>query len=46
MARTVQLGVGNMLRTFLRDKRANYLEITAVAMVPIMGALALAVDYA
>lgn len=35
-----------MLRTFLRDKRANYLVITAVAMVPIMGALALAVDYA
>lgn len=34
-----------MLRVFLRDTRANYLVITAIAMVPLMGALALGLDY-
>lgn len=34
-----------MIREFLRDKRGNYALLTAVALVPIMGGLALAVDY-
>jgi Flp pilus assembly protein TadG len=34
-----------MLRRFLSDIRGNYMMITAAALVPIMGGLALAVDY-
>ena len=34
-----------MMRRFLKDVRGNFLMITGVAIVPIMGALALAVDY-
>ncbi|WP_269931768.1 pilus assembly protein TadG-related protein [Aminobacter sp. HY435] len=35
-----------MIRNFLRDTRGNYAVLAVIAMVPIMGALALAVDYA
>lgn len=35
-----------MICRFLRDKRGNFAILTVVAMVPIMGALAIAVDYA
>ena len=35
-----------MLRKFLRDRRGDYMIATAIAIVPIMGALALAIDYA
>jgi Flp pilus assembly protein TadG len=35
-----------MIRRFLNDKRGNYALMTVVAVVPIMGALALGVDYA
>src|SRR5690606_11868825 len=38
--------VAHMLRRFLHDIRGNFAMMTAVAMVPIMGALALGVDYA
>ncbi|MEX0957436.1 MAG: TadE/TadG family type IV pilus assembly protein [Rhizobiaceae bacterium] len=34
-----------MLRRFLSDTRGNYMLMTAVAIVPILGGLALAVDY-
>jgi Flp pilus assembly protein TadG len=34
-----------MIRKFLSDRRGNYMLLTAVAIVPIMGALALAIDY-
>jgi Flp pilus assembly protein TadG len=34
-----------MFRRFLRDKRGNFMLLTAAAMVPIMGGLAIAVDY-
>lgn len=34
-----------MIRNFLKDKRGNYALLTVAAMVPIMGALALAIDY-
>ncbi len=34
-----------MLRRFLSDTRANYMLITAAAIVPILGGLAIAVDY-
>ena len=34
-----------MIRRFLKDVRGNYMLLTAAAMVPIMGGLALAVDY-
>lgn len=34
-----------MIRKFWNDKRGNYIMMTAVAIVPIMGAVALAVDY-
>jgi Flp pilus assembly protein TadG len=34
-----------MIRKFLRDERGGYALMTAAAIVPIMGALALAVDY-
>ena len=35
-----------MIRRFFSDERGNYALMTAVAIVPIMGALALGVDYA
>ncbi|QDY99448.1 TadE/TadG family protein [Nitratireductor mangrovi] len=35
-----------MFRKFLRDRRGDYMIATAIAIVPIMGGLALAVDYA
>jgi Flp pilus assembly protein TadG len=34
-----------MIRKFLRDIRGNYAMMTAIATVPIMGGLALAIDY-
>jgi Flp pilus assembly protein TadG len=34
-----------MIGKFLRDRRGNFALMTAIAMVPIMGALALAIDY-
>ena len=34
-----------MIRKFWNDRRGNYIMMTAVAVVPIMGAMALAVDY-
>ncbi|MFC6490599.1 pilus assembly protein TadG-related protein [Nitratireductor sp. GCM10026969] len=34
-----------MIRNFRRDERGNYAVLTALVMVPVMGALALAVDY-
>lgn len=33
-----------MIRDFLRDRRGNYAMMTVIAMVPIMGGLAIAVD--
>jgi Flp pilus assembly protein TadG len=33
------------MRRFLADRRGNYALMTAVAMVPLMGGLALAVDF-
>lgn len=35
-----------MIRRFLRDTRGNYAVITVFAMIPIMGAVALSIDYA
>ncbi|WP_048648611.1 pilus assembly protein [Nitratireductor soli] len=34
-----------MLRTFLQDRRGNFAMMTALLMAPVMGVLALAVDY-
>ena len=34
-----------MIRRFLKDRRGNFAVLIGVAIVPIMGALALAVDY-
>ncbi|PBB19002.1 hypothetical protein CK219_16980 [Mesorhizobium sp. WSM4313] len=34
-----------MIRKFLRDRRGNYALMTAVTMIPLMGGVALAVDY-
>ena len=34
-----------MFRTFWKDRRGNYAMLTAIAMVPIMGAVAMAIDY-
>src|SRR5262245_35137622 len=34
------------MRRFVADRQGNYALMTAVAMVPLMGGLALAVDYA
>ncbi len=34
-----------MVRKFWKDRRGNYAMLTAIAMVPLMGAVALAVDY-
>jgi Flp pilus assembly protein TadG len=35
----------NMLGSFLKDRRGNFMLLTAVAMIPLMGGLAVAVDY-
>ncbi len=35
-----------MFRRFLSDKRGNFMLLTAAAIVPIMGGLAVAIDYA
>lgn len=34
-----------MLRRFLKDVRGNYMILTGITMVPLLGGLALAVDY-
>jgi Flp pilus assembly protein TadG len=34
-----------MLRRFLSDKRGNYMLLTAASIIPILGGLAVAVDY-
>jgi len=34
-----------MFRRFLKDTRGNYMLLTAISMVPIMAALAIAIDY-
>ena len=34
-----------MFRKFLKDTHGNYALITALVMAPLMGALAMAVDY-
>ncbi|MBN9241472.1 MAG: hypothetical protein J0I98_01620 [Mesorhizobium sp.] len=34
-----------MVRNFWKDRRGNYALLTAIVMVPLMGAVALAVDY-
>jgi len=34
-----------MFRRFLADRRGNYMMMTAITIVPIMGALAVAIDY-
>ena len=34
-----------MFRKFLKDIRGNYILLTAISMVPIMGGLAIAIDY-
>ena len=39
------LGTRSVMRGFLADRRGNYALMTVVAMVPLMGGLALAVDY-
>jgi len=39
------LGVFQVLRKFVSDRRGNFAMMTAIATVPIMGGLALAVDY-
>ncbi|MGX5843839.1 pilus assembly protein TadG-related protein [Mesorhizobium sp. ArgA1] len=35
-----------MIRRFLSDRRGNYALMTVITMVPLMGALAIAIDYA
>jgi Flp pilus assembly protein TadG len=35
-----------MLRRFARDKRGNFSIMTVVAIIPILGGIALAIDYA
>ncbi|ESX42953.1 pilus assembly protein [Mesorhizobium sp. M1148] len=34
-----------MIRRFLNDRRGNYALMTVITMVPLMGALAIAIDY-
>ncbi|CAN7687770.1 pilus assembly protein TadG-related protein [Mesorhizobium sp. LjNodule214] len=34
-----------MIRRFLRDRRGNYALMTVITMVPLMGGVALAIDY-
>lgn len=34
-----------MIKSFLRDRRGNYAMLTGIAMLPIMGAVAIAVDF-
>lgn len=38
-------GAEGMIRRFLNDRRGNYALMTVITMVPLMGALALAIDY-
>ncbi len=38
-------GAKSMIRQFMENIRGNFIMLTAVAMVPIMGGLAVAVDY-
>src|SRR5262249_237608 len=40
-----RLGVAERMRNFLADRRGNFALMTAIAMVPLMGAAAIAVDY-
>ena len=40
------LGDAIDMRGFLADRRGNYALMTVVAMVPLMGGVAIAVDYA
>src|SRR5919108_2636896 len=40
-----RLGVATAMRGFWADRRGNYALRTAVAMGPLMGAVAMAVDY-
>ena len=37
--------MGALIRKFLKDKRGNYALMTAITMIPLMGAVAIAVDY-
>ena len=39
-------GVAKMIRRFLNDVHGNFAIMTSIALVPIIGAVALAVDYA
>lgn len=39
-------GVASMIRRFLNDISGNFAMMTSIALVPIMGAVALGVDYA
>ncbi len=41
----VKQGRLDMFRRFLKDIRGNYILLTAISMVPIMGGLAIAIDY-
>jgi Flp pilus assembly protein TadG len=41
----VKQGRLGMFRRFLKDIRGNYILLTAISMVPIMGGLAIAIDY-
>src|SRR5690349_5144462 len=38
-------GVCAMILDFFRDRRGNYALMTAITMIPLMGGVALAVDY-
>lgn len=40
------IALGTHLRSLLRDRSGNFAILTALLMVPLMGALGLAVDYA
>src|SRR4030095_9514371 len=42
----VRQGFRLMIRRFLSDERGNYALLTVISIVPILGALALGVDYA
>ena len=41
----VTQGCLGMFLRFLKDVRGNYVLLTAISMVPIMGGLAIAIDY-
>ena len=42
----VKQGCLGMFLRFLKDISGNYMLLTAISMVPIMGGLAIAIDYA